>query len=88
MASVTLELYGIARRRAGVAEVDVAAGTLGEALAGLERRFPALSGEVVAGGRLAAHWRASVEGRAFVDDPATPLPPGARVAILSGLAGG
>jgi molybdopterin converting factor small subunit len=86
-ASVTLELFGIARRRAGVAEVDVDAATLGEALSRLEERFPALGGEVVRGGRLLSHWRATA-GDGFVDDPATPLAAGARVAILSGLAGG
>jgi molybdopterin converting factor small subunit len=88
MAAVTLELYGIARRRAGVPEVSMAAATLGEALRRLEERYPALSGEVVRAGRLAPHWRASLEGKAFVEDPATPLSSGARVAILSGLAGG
>jgi molybdopterin converting factor small subunit len=88
VAGVTLELYGIARRRAGVAHVATDAATLGAALFDLERRYPSLSGEVVAGGRLAPHWRASLSGRAFVEDPATPLPPGTRVAILSGIAGG
>jgi len=87
LASVTLELYGIARRRAGVAEVAVDAATLGEALARLEERYPSLGGEVVRGGRLVSHWRATV-GDGFVEDPATPLARGARVAILSGLAGG
>lgn len=85
---MTLELYGIARRRAGTESVSVAAGTLSEALAALERAHPSLAGEVVADGRLTAHWRASLDGRAFVDAPDTPLADGARVLILSGLAGG
>jgi molybdopterin converting factor small subunit len=88
MARVVLELYGIARRRAGRESVAVDAKTLGEALAALERAHPALSGEVVAAGRLAPHWRASVEGQAFVEAPETPLAPGARVLLLSALAGG
>jgi molybdopterin converting factor small subunit len=85
---VTLELYGIARKRAGRAEFRASADTLGEALLALERAHPALSGEVVREGRLAAPWRASLDGKAFVDDPATPLRADARVVILSGLAGG
>ncbi len=88
MATVTLELYGIARRRAGREVVAVAAETLGEALVALEREHPSLAGEVVSGGRLAGHWRANVGGKAFVDAPETPLANGTRVLILSGLAGG
>jgi molybdopterin converting factor small subunit len=85
---VTLELYGIARRRAGTASVSVRAATLGQALAALEEAHPALSGEVVRSGRLAPHWRASLDGKAFVEEPATPLPAGAKVLVLSALAGG
>jgi sulfur-carrier protein len=85
---VTLELYGIARRRAGTDVVTVAAGTLSEALCALERAHPALAGEVVSGGRLAPHWRASLDGKCFLDLPDAALPAGSRVLILSGLAGG
>ena len=88
MATVTLELYGIARRRAGTETVTVAAGTLSEALLALERAHPALSGEVVRAGRLAPHWRASLEGGRFLETADAPLPPGSHVVILSGLAGG
>jgi hypothetical protein len=85
---VTLELYGIARKRAGTDCVRVAAATLSEALTALERAHPALAGEVVRGGRLAPHWRASIDGKRFLDGPDAPLPAGSRVLILSGLAGG
>ena len=88
MDTVTLELYGIARRRAGTEAVTVAATTLSEALAALECAFPALSGEVVCGGLLAPHWRASLDGTRFLTDAEEPLPPGSRVVILSGLSGG
>jgi molybdopterin converting factor small subunit len=88
MARVTLELFGIARRRAGTPEVVVDAATLGEALRALERAHPAVGGEVVRDGRLAPTWRASLGGARFVDDPATPLPADARVLLLSGQAGG
>jgi molybdenum cofactor guanylyltransferase len=85
---VTVELFGIAARRAGRAEVVVHAATLGAALVALERACPRLAGEVVTGGRLAPHWVASVDGRRFVDAPDVPLPDGARVLVLSSLAGG
>ena len=88
MATVTLELYGIARKRAGTETVRVEAATLREALAALERTCPRLSGEVVRDGCLAPHWRASLDGKRFVDAPEDALPAGARVLILSGLAGG
>jgi molybdopterin converting factor small subunit len=85
---VRIELYEGARQRAGVTEVIVEAATLGEALLELERAAPGLAPEVVAGGRLAPHWRASVNGRRFVEDPATPLADGDALLLLSALAGG
>ena len=85
---MTLELYGIARKRAGAAEFTATATTLGEALVALSNAHPGLEGEVVRAGCLAPHWRASLGGGAFVEDPATPLPDLSRVVILSGLAGG
>lgn len=88
MRRITLELYGIARRRAGTDRVTVDADTLSEALLALERACPALAGEVVTAGRLAPHWRASLDGGRFLDATNEVLPPDARIVILSGLAGG
>ncbi len=85
---VTIELYGIARRRAGVAEARVAATTRGAALLALERGQPGVAGEGGREGRLVLPWRASLGGGRFVEDPSTPLEPGARVLVLSGIAGG
>lgn len=85
---VRVEFYEGARQRAGVGQVDVVAATLGEALAAVERQFPRLAPDVVTGGRLAPHWRASVNGRGFVEDPATALSDGDAVLLLSALAGG
>jgi len=87
-ASVRVELYEVARRIAGVAVVEVQAATLGEALSRLAERHPELEGRVVFAGALAPHWRASVDGTVFVEDPATPLAPGSSVVIVSALAGG
>jgi molybdopterin-guanine dinucleotide biosynthesis protein A len=85
---VRVELYETARRRAGLAEVEVEATTLGEALGELGRLHPALVPDVLAGGRLARHARASVNGRAFVEDPSTPLAKGDALLLISALAGG
>ena len=86
--TVRVELYEVARQVAGVASIDVRAETLGEALEQLGLRIPALEGRVVQSGRLAPHWRANLDGRLFVDDPATRLADGTSVVIVSALAGG
>lgn len=88
MAHVTIELYGIARRRAGRETVAVEGFTLGDALVALERAAPALRGEVVTDGTLAPHWRVALDGTTFVGDPATALVEGSRWVLLSSLAGG
>jgi hypothetical protein len=85
---IRIELYERARQLAGVEAVDVEAATLGEALAAAARAHPALEGPVIHHGRLAPHWRASLDGRAFVEDPATPLPADGTVILISALAGG
>jgi molybdopterin-guanine dinucleotide biosynthesis protein A len=86
--TVRIELYEVARRAAGVASVDVEARTLGDALRELGQRLPALEGRVVRDGRLAPHWRASVDGKVFVEDPLTPLADGTNIVLVSALAGG
>lgn len=85
---VVVELYGVAARRAGRAEVEVEGRTLKEALADLGRRVPALEGEVVRRGGLAPHWIASLDGRCFTEDVGLRLVPRARVMLLSSIAGG
>jgi molybdopterin-guanine dinucleotide biosynthesis protein A len=85
---VRLELFEGARLRAGVGALDVPARTLGEALDELARRCPGVVPDVVVGGALAPHWRASLNGRAIVTDPATPLADGDAVLLFSALVGG
>ena len=85
---VRIELFEGARRRAGIASFEVEAATLGEALLAAERQCPALAPDIVHAGRLAPHWRASIGGRRFVEDPATLLTDGDAVLLLSALAGG
>ena len=85
---IRVEFFDIARARAGVAAIDVEAGTVREALTAAAARCPGLSPEIVREGALAPHWRASVNGAAFVTDPDTRLAAGDALLLLSALAGG
>jgi len=89
-AFLRVELYGIARQRAGREAVDVpSSATLGEALGLLADAVPELVGSVIAvDGGLAAGSIASLDGTRFVTDPATPLPEGRPLLLLPASAGG
>jgi molybdenum cofactor guanylyltransferase len=86
--SVRVELYDLARMRAGTAAVEVEAATLGEAVREAAARLPGLVPDVVREGRLTAHFRANLRGERFVEDPATPLHDGDAVLLLSAQSGG
>jgi molybdopterin-guanine dinucleotide biosynthesis protein A len=87
-ARVRVELFGIARARAGAAAAEVEAGTLAEALRALAARFPGLEPDVLAGGTLTEHYVVSLNGERFVRDPGTPLHPGDVLLLLGAQAGG
>ena len=82
MAGVCVEFYGLARQRAGVAEVNVAAATVREALEAAERET-GLS--VIACPHL---YLVSVNGNHFTTDPDESLAAGACLLILGADAGG
>ena len=82
-----VEFFGIPRERAGVAELDLQAETLGQLFATLAVRVPPLA-ELVHCGRLASPLLASLNGDHFVSDPATKLKDTDCVLILSADAGG
>jgi molybdopterin converting factor small subunit len=84
---VTVEFYGIPRQRAGRAELPVAAATVAEALAAVERACPGLAG-LVQGGRVSPHYLLSLDGRRFVSGLDERLGPGERLLLLSADAGG
>ncbi len=86
--TVTVELFGIPRQRAGRAELAVRAGTVGELLAEVTRTCPALSGLVRADGRLSPQYLLSLDGQRFLQEPHELLRPGDRVLLLSADAGG
>ena len=85
---IRVELYEMARHLAGVAAVEVEAGTLAEVLAAVRRRHPELEPQVIVGDRLAAQWRASIDGGPWIEDPVTVLSPGDVLVLVSALAGG
>jgi molybdopterin converting factor small subunit len=82
-----VELLGIARERAGVAELQLEADTLGQLLTALAVRFPSFA-DVVAVDRLAPSFAANLNGDRFISDPGTPLSERDSVLILSADAGG
>jgi len=86
--TVTVEFYGIPRERAGKAECNIAADTLGELLAELAVELPRFAETCLFEGELRAGFLVSIDGRFFTSDGSTPLPSGTRVLILSADAGG
>jgi hypothetical protein len=86
--SVTIEFFGMPRKRAGRAELTVPAGTLADILAAVERVCPGLAGLRQTDGRLSPHYLLSVDGQPFVADLHQALRPGERLLLLSADAGG
>ena len=85
---VTVELYGIPRARAGVAETTADNETLGRLLTSLAVRFPALGDACIDGQTLKAGFTANLNGGRFVTDPSTMLSDGDSVLLMSMDAGG
>ena len=84
-----IELFGIARARAGTAEVEIDADSVGAALSALAERHPALCPEVLtASGRPTAAYLLSLNGERFVEAPETPLRPDDTLLLLGAQAGG
>jgi molybdopterin converting factor small subunit len=84
---VHVEFLGVSRERAGIAELDVDARTLGQLVETLAVRTPGLA-ELITVDRLHPCLAASLNGDRFISDPATPLAAEDRVLILSADAGG
>jgi molybdopterin converting factor small subunit len=82
-----VELLGVPRERAGIAELEMQADTLGQLLAALALRFPSL-GELISAGQLKPSVVANLNGDQFVSDPGTQLGKDDCVLILSADAGG
>ena len=96
-----VEFLGVTRDRAGVAELDVEADTLGGLLGALAAQMPGLAELIVVdrlpphdaksasrGPRLHPSLAANLNGARYIRDPETPLGQDDRVLILSADAGG
>jgi len=86
--SITVEFFGIARQRAGVAALQVEAASLRQALRELDAKCPALHGVCWDSNGLLPGYIANRGGERFVSDLDTPLAPGESLLILSTDAGG
>ena len=91
--ALRVELYGVARSRAGcdAAMVYLRPGaTLGDALAALAAELPALVGPVLTADRrgLAPGSVASFDGKGFTRDPAERVPRGKPLLLLPASSGG
>jgi hypothetical protein len=85
---IRIELFGVPRQRAGVAETTAEGSRLDDVLADLALRFPDLAKTCFDAGRLRAGYLASIDGERFVTDPATAVGPGDALLILSADSGG
>lgn len=86
MSRVRVEFYGLARLRAGVAELAVEAGTVREALAAAQAACPGL--RVLRDNRVSPEYLVSVGGTRFTADPDEPLADSDTVLVLGADAGG
>jgi molybdopterin converting factor small subunit len=82
-----VEFLGVSRDRAGMADIQVQADTLGRLLQTLAAQLPGLA-PLIAVDRLHPSLAANLNGDCFISDPATPLDQDDRVLILSADAGG
>ena len=85
---VAVELFGLARARAGVAKTTAEGECLGDVLADLASRYPQLAETCIAGRNLRPGFTANLSGRRFVTDQATTLVEGDTVLLLHLDAGG
>ena len=85
---VAVELFGIARARAGIAQTTATGSTLGEVLADLSLRYPRLAETCIDGRALRSGFIANLGAERFVTSPETPLYDGATIMLLSLDAGG
>ena len=82
-----VEFLGIPRERAGISELEIEAGTLGELLDALASRFPAF-GELLTPDGLHPSLAANLNGDDFVSDPRTRLSHDDHILLLSADVGG
>ena len=82
-----VEFLGIPRERAGLSDLEVEAGTLGQLWGALAARFPGLRELITADG-LHHSIAANLNGDEFISDPGTRLADDDHVLLLSADVGG
>ena len=65
---IKVELFGIARERAGVSETTASGPQLGDVLGDLSGRYPRLAETCIDGRRLRPGYTANISGRRFETD--------------------
>lgn len=85
---IGIELYGVARQRAGRAEFMSEAATIRDALADLARSCPNLANLLTPEGQLSPFYLISVNAGPFANDLNRPLQSGDRLLLLGADAGG
>lgn len=91
-----VELYGIARQRAGVAHCRLTLDAIGgdstvrldHLLDRLVAEHPALAGECIVDGAVGPACVANVDGEIFITSPSSPIREGQTLMLLSADAGG
>lgn len=86
--TITIELFGIPRARAGLAELKVSAATVSDALGLLAEACPGLEDVLLPDGRLAPHYLVSLDGKRFLTNLKQTLQVGDRLLLLSADPGG
>ncbi len=86
--TITIELFGMPRARAGLKEVAVSASNVAEALTEVIKECPKLADVFRTDGSLSPHYLLSLDGQQFVCDLSHPLRSGDRLLLLSADAGG
>lgn len=85
---VTVELFGIPRAKAGIAQTSAIGSNLGDVLADLARRHPPLADVCIEGRALRPGYIVNLSAERFVSSPETVLREGDTVLLLSLDAGG
>lgn len=88
MPSISVEFFGVARSRAGVASVTLAADCLREVLVQLQDHLPSLAELCIDNGELSPGWLLNINGAAFTRDLSTSLSDGDSVLLMPADAGG
>jgi hypothetical protein len=86
--TVTVELLGLARHRAGCTELTATGGTIADLLHSVVKSCPGLHDLIAADGSVTRHYLLCADGEWFVNDLSGRLPPGARLLILGADPGG